>query len=159
MGFDCWSLENKFWVFRVVKIWVSKRNYRHGEVPKTRDESPTALWLLAERENQQINRGKRFKGVTFVVGKTKDGDGIGKIGTHRQFFKIFALCAILCFSVACGNTSLLYLPVFFNQAIRAAPPFFTAIFAFLISLARRNQRGAHKGPSGNGRAERLWSSW
>ncbi|CAI0476668.1 unnamed protein product [Linum tenue] len=55
-----------------------------------------------------------------------------QILSRRQFFKIFALSAIFCFSVVCGNTSLRYLPVSFNQAIGATTPFFTAIFSFLI---------------------------
>ncbi|XP_057513387.1 probable sugar phosphate/phosphate translocator At1g12500 [Actinidia eriantha] len=54
--------------------------------------------------------------------------------SRRQFFKILALSAIFCFSVVCGNTSLRYLPVSFNQAIGATTPFFTAIFAFLITF-------------------------
>ncbi|KAI7989216.1 putative sugar phosphate/phosphate translocator [Camellia lanceoleosa] len=56
-----------------------------------------------------------------------------QILSRRQFFKIFALSAIFSFSVVCGNTSLRYLPVSFNQAIGATTPFFTAIFAFLIT--------------------------
>ncbi|XP_047319818.1 probable sugar phosphate/phosphate translocator At1g12500 [Impatiens glandulifera] len=55
-----------------------------------------------------------------------------QILSRRQFMKIFALSVIFCFSVVCGNTSLRYLPVSFNQAIGATTPFFTAIFAFLI---------------------------
>ncbi|KHN09780.1 Putative sugar phosphate/phosphate translocator [Glycine soja] len=54
----------------------------------------------------------------------------------KQFFKILALSAIFCFSVVCGNTSLRYLPVSFNQAIGATTPFFTAIFAFLITCKK-----------------------
>ncbi|GFS33293.1 nucleotide-sugar transporter family protein [Actinidia rufa] len=56
--------------------------------------------------------------------------------SRRQFFKILALSAIFCFSVVCGNTSLRYLPVSFNQAIGATTPFFTAIFAFLITFKK-----------------------
>lgn len=59
-----------------------------------------------------------------------------QIVSRRQFFKIFALSAIFCFSVVCGNTSLRYLPVSFNQAIGATTPFFTAIFAFLITCKK-----------------------
>ncbi|KMZ57534.1 Nucleotide-sugar transporter family protein [Zostera marina] len=55
------------------------------------------------------------------------------IVSRKQFFKIAALSAIFCFSVVCGNTSLRYIPVSFNQAIGATTPFFTAIFAFLIT--------------------------
>ncbi|OWM71909.1 probable sugar phosphate/phosphate translocator At1g12500 [Punica granatum] len=56
--------------------------------------------------------------------------------SRRQFLKILALSAIFCFSVVCGNTSLRYIPVSFNQAIGATTPFFTAIFAFLITFKR-----------------------
>ncbi|XP_052210790.1 probable sugar phosphate/phosphate translocator At1g12500 [Diospyros lotus] len=58
--------------------------------------------------------------------------------SRRQFFKIFALSTIFCFSVVCGNTSLRYLPVSFNQAIGATTPFFTAIFAFLITCKKES---------------------
>lgn len=58
--------------------------------------------------------------------------------SRKQFFKIFALSAIFCFSVVCGNTSLRYLPVSFNQAIGATTPFFTAIFAFLITCKKES---------------------
>lgn len=56
--------------------------------------------------------------------------------SRRQFLKIFALSAIFCFSVVCGNTSLRYIPISFNQAIGATTPFFTAIFAFLITCKK-----------------------
>ncbi|PHT57991.1 putative sugar phosphate/phosphate translocator [Capsicum baccatum] len=59
-----------------------------------------------------------------------------QIHSRKQFFKIFALSAIFCFSVVCGNTSLRYLPVSFNQAIGATTPFFTAIFAFVITCKK-----------------------
>ncbi|KAL6979666.1 hypothetical protein U1Q18_021322 [Sarracenia purpurea var. burkii] len=58
--------------------------------------------------------------------------------SRRQFLKILALSAIFCFSVVCGNTSLRYLPVSFNQAIGATTPFFTAIFAFLITCKKES---------------------
>ncbi|XP_077235586.1 nucleotide-sugar transporter family protein [Tasmannia lanceolata] len=54
------------------------------------------------------------------------------IVSRKQIFKIAALSLIFCFSVVCGNTSLRYIPVSFNQAIGATTPFFTAIFSFLI---------------------------
>lgn len=60
------------------------------------------------------------------------------LSSKRQFMKIFALSAIFCFSVVCGNTSLRYLPVSFNQAIGATTPFFTAIFAFLITFKKES---------------------
>lgn len=58
--------------------------------------------------------------------------------SRKQFFKIFALSGIFCFSVVCGNTSLRYLPVSFNQAIGATTPFFTAIFAFVITCKKES---------------------
>lgn len=61
-----------------------------------------------------------------------------QIHSRKQFLKIFALSAIFCFSVVCGNTSLRYLPVSFNQAIGATTPFFTAIFAFLITCKKES---------------------
>ncbi|KAF8413067.1 hypothetical protein HHK36_001043 [Tetracentron sinense] len=60
------------------------------------------------------------------------------IVSRRQFLKIAALSAIFCFSVVCGNTSLRYLPVSFNQAIGATTPFFTAVFAFLITCKKES---------------------
>ncbi|PWA75034.1 putative sugar phosphate/phosphate translocator [Artemisia annua] len=38
--------------------------------------------------------------------------------------------------VVCGNTSLRYLPVSFNQAIGATTPFFTAVFAYVITCKK-----------------------
>ncbi|KAI3822172.1 hypothetical protein L1987_09756 [Smallanthus sonchifolius] len=61
-----------------------------------------------------------------------------QISSRKQFLKILALSAIFCFSVVCGNTSLRYLPVSFNQAIGATTPFFTAIFAFLITCKKES---------------------
>jgi len=60
------------------------------------------------------------------------------IVSRRQFLKILALSFIFSFSVVCGNTSLRYLPVSFNQAIGATTPFFTAIFAFIITCKRES---------------------
>ncbi|KAI3687498.1 hypothetical protein L1987_81195 [Smallanthus sonchifolius] len=61
-----------------------------------------------------------------------------QISSRKQFLKILALSAIFCFSVVFGNTSLRYLPVSFNQAIGATTPFFTAIFAFLITCKKES---------------------
>ncbi|KNA05982.1 hypothetical protein SOVF_185210 [Spinacia oleracea] len=55
------------------------------------------------------------------------------IQSRKQLLKIFSLSIIFCFSVVCGNSSLKYIPVSFNQAIGATTPFFTAIFAFVIT--------------------------
>ena len=43
---------------------------------------------------------------------------------------------MFCFSVVAGNISLKYLPVSFNQAVGATTPFFTAVFAYLMTLKR-----------------------
>ncbi|KAL5727925.1 hypothetical protein ACHQM5_001064 [Ranunculus cassubicifolius] len=61
-----------------------------------------------------------------------------QIVSQKQFLKIAGLSVIFCFSVVCGNTSLRYLPVSFNQAIGATTPFFTAIFAFLITCKKES---------------------
>ncbi|GAA0174639.1 hypothetical protein Leryth_007445 [Lithospermum erythrorhizon] len=58
------------------------------------------------------------------------------IKSRVQFFKISALSAIFCASVVSGNVSLRYLPVSFTQAIGATTPFFTAIFAYLMTFKR-----------------------
>ena len=55
-----------------------------------------------------------------------------------QFIKISSLGLIFCLSVVGGNISLRYLPVSFNQAIGATTPFFTAIFAYLVTLRRES---------------------
>lgn len=60
------------------------------------------------------------------------------LSSRRQILKIALLSAIFCFSVVCGNTSLRYLPVSFNQAIGATTPFFTAVFALLITCRRES---------------------
>lgn len=58
------------------------------------------------------------------------------IRSRVQFFKIAALSFIFCGSVVSGNISLRYLPVSFNQAIGATTPFFTAVFAYLMTLKK-----------------------
>ncbi|XP_057536018.1 probable sugar phosphate/phosphate translocator At3g11320 [Amaranthus tricolor] len=58
------------------------------------------------------------------------------IRSRVQFAKITALSAIFCASVVSGNISLRYLPVSFNQAVGATTPFFTAIFAYLMTFKR-----------------------
>ncbi|XP_076934745.1 putative sugar phosphate/phosphate translocator At3g11320 [Bidens hawaiensis] len=58
------------------------------------------------------------------------------IRSRVQFVKISALSFIFCASVVSGNISLRYLPVSFNQAIGATTPFFTAVFAYLITLKK-----------------------
>ncbi|KAJ7550416.1 hypothetical protein O6H91_07G099800 [Diphasiastrum complanatum] len=56
--------------------------------------------------------------------------------SRTQLLKITALSIIFCSSVVSGNISLRFLPVSFNQAIGATTPFFTAVFAYLITLRR-----------------------
>ncbi|KAL4189319.1 hypothetical protein AMTRI_Chr08g164890 [Amborella trichopoda] len=58
------------------------------------------------------------------------------IRSRIQFVKIAALSAIFCASVVSGNVSLRYLPVSFNQAIGATTPFFTAVFAYIMTVKR-----------------------
>ncbi|KAE8689605.1 putative sugar phosphate/phosphate translocator [Hibiscus syriacus] len=58
------------------------------------------------------------------------------IRSRVQFFKISALSLVFCVSVVFGNISLRYLPVSFNQAVGATTPFFTAVFAYLMTLKR-----------------------
>ncbi|KAL8143338.1 hypothetical protein V2J09_016370 [Rumex salicifolius] len=61
---------------------------------------------------------------------------IQTIRSRIQFLKISALSLIFCASVVSGNVSLKFLPVSFNQAIGATTPFFTAVFAYLITFKR-----------------------
>ncbi|KAK1373147.1 putative sugar phosphate/phosphate translocator [Heracleum sosnowskyi] len=56
--------------------------------------------------------------------------------SRPQFFKISALSLVFCGSVVSGNVSLRYLPVSFTQAIGSTTPFFTAVFAYLMTKNR-----------------------
>ncbi|GLT66965.1 hypothetical protein SLA2020_393030 [Shorea laevis] len=58
------------------------------------------------------------------------------IRSRLQLVKISALGLIFCLSVVGGNISLRYLPVSFNQAVGATTPFFTAVFAYLMTRKR-----------------------
>ncbi|XP_059667904.1 probable sugar phosphate/phosphate translocator At3g11320 [Cornus florida] len=58
------------------------------------------------------------------------------IRSRAQFTKISALSLIFCTSVVSGNVSLRYLPVSFNQAVGATTPFFTAVFAYIMTVKR-----------------------
>ncbi|XP_044467541.1 UDP-URONIC ACID TRANSPORTER 1 [Mangifera indica] len=58
------------------------------------------------------------------------------IKSKSQFFKIATLSSVFCGSVVGGNISLRYLPVSFNQAVGATTPFFTALFAYLMTFKR-----------------------
>ncbi|GLT45267.1 hypothetical protein SLA2020_191100 [Shorea laevis] len=58
------------------------------------------------------------------------------VKSRSQFLKIATLSIVFCGSVVGGNISLRYLPVSFNQAVGATTPFFTALFAYLMTLKR-----------------------
>lgn len=58
------------------------------------------------------------------------------VRSRIQLFKISALSLVFCGSVVSGNVSLRYLPVSFNQAVGATTPFFTAVFAYLMTVKR-----------------------
>lgn len=58
------------------------------------------------------------------------------IRSRVQFLKISALSLVFCASVVSGNVSLRYLPVSFTQAIGSTTPFFTAVFAFMMTAKR-----------------------
>jgi hypothetical protein len=58
--------------------------------------------------------------------------------SRLQLAKIAALSAVFCASVVSGNVSLRYLPVSFNQAVGATTPFFTAVFAYIMTLKRES---------------------
>nr|XP_043635666.1 probable sugar phosphate/phosphate translocator At3g11320 [Erigeron canadensis] len=58
------------------------------------------------------------------------------IRSRRQFLNISVLSLVFCASVVSGNVSLRYLPVSFTQAIGATTPFFTAVFAYLMTFKR-----------------------
>jgi len=56
-----------------------------------------------------------------------------RVSTASQLRKIGLLAFVFCCSIVCGNISLRYLPVSFNQAIGSTGPFFTAVMAYIIS--------------------------
>ncbi|CAI9755976.1 unnamed protein product [Fraxinus pennsylvanica] len=59
-----------------------------------------------------------------------------RIKSRPQFFRIATLSVVFCVSVVGGNISLKYLPVSFNQAVGATTPFFTALFAYFMTLKK-----------------------
>lgn len=61
---------------------------------------------------------------------------VQRIKSRSQFFRIATLSVVFCASVVGGNISLRYLPVSFNQAVGATTPFFTALFAYLMTRKR-----------------------
>ncbi|XP_065857658.1 UDP-URONIC ACID TRANSPORTER 1-like [Euphorbia lathyris] len=58
------------------------------------------------------------------------------VKSRPQLLKIATLSIVFCGSVVGGNISLRYLPVSFNQAVGATTPFFTAVFAYLMTFKR-----------------------
>ncbi|CAN0909630.1 Probable sugar phosphate/phosphate translocator At3g11320 [Linum grandiflorum] len=58
------------------------------------------------------------------------------IRSRSQFLKISCLSLVFCVSVVFGNISLRFLPVSFTQAVGATTPFFTAVFAYLMTFKR-----------------------
>ncbi|GER25842.1 nucleotide-sugar transporter family protein [Striga asiatica] len=59
-----------------------------------------------------------------------------RIKSRSQLVRIATLSVVFCGSVVGGNISLRYLPVSFNQAVGATTPFFTALFAYLMTRKR-----------------------
>jgi drug/metabolite transporter (DMT)-like permease len=60
------------------------------------------------------------------------------VRSRVQLAKISALSLVFCGSVVSGNVSLRYLPVSFNQAVGATTPFFTAVFAYIMTPKRES---------------------
>ncbi|KAE8792630.1 hypothetical protein CFC21_051869 [Triticum aestivum] len=60
------------------------------------------------------------------------------VRSRVQLAKISALSLVFCGSVVSGNVSLRYLPVSFNQAVGATTPFFTAVFAYIMTVKRES---------------------
>ncbi|KAI3732333.1 hypothetical protein L1987_63537 [Smallanthus sonchifolius] len=58
------------------------------------------------------------------------------VRSRAQFVKISVLSLVFCASVVSGNVSLKYLPVSFTQAVGATTPFFTAVFAYVMTVKR-----------------------
>jgi drug/metabolite transporter (DMT)-like permease len=54
------------------------------------------------------------------------------IRSRRHLFKVSILSIVFVISVVCGNISLRFIPVSFNQAIGATTPFFTALVIMII---------------------------
>ncbi|XAR50870.1 hypothetical protein NMG60_11005323 [Bertholletia excelsa] len=58
------------------------------------------------------------------------------VRSRMQFTKVATLSLVFCASVVSGNISLRYLPVSFIQAVGATTPFFTAVFAYIMTVKR-----------------------
>ncbi|KAF7845414.1 putative sugar phosphate/phosphate translocator [Senna tora] len=74
--------------------------------------------------------------LSYIAVSVMDVVPFQSIQSRTQLVKICGLSVVFCFSVVCGNISLKYIPVSFNQAIGATTPFFTAVFAYLVSRKR-----------------------
>ncbi|GAA0153226.1 secondary carrier transporter [Lithospermum erythrorhizon] len=61
-----------------------------------------------------------------------------RIKSRSQLLRISTLSVVFCASVVGGNISLRYLPVSFNQAVGATTPFFTAVFAYIMTLKKEH---------------------
>ncbi|EPS74176.1 hypothetical protein M569_00572, partial [Genlisea aurea] len=61
---------------------------------------------------------------------------IQRVKSRSQLLRIATLSVVFCGSVVGGNISLKFLPVSFNQAVGATTPFFTALFAYAMTLKR-----------------------
>ncbi|XP_006593524.1 probable sugar phosphate/phosphate translocator At3g11320 [Glycine max] len=53
-----------------------------------------------------------------------------------QFLKIATLSLVFCIFIVFDNVSLRYLPVSFNQAVGTTTPFFTVVFAYIMTFKR-----------------------
>ncbi|KAL9303241.1 hypothetical protein ACSQ67_020504 [Phaseolus vulgaris] len=73
--------------------------------------------------------------LSYVISVT-DMVPLQTLRSLTQFCKIVALSVVFSFSVVCGNVSLRFIPVSFNQAIGATTPFFTAVFAYAVTAKR-----------------------
>ncbi|GJR05580.1 probable sugar phosphate/phosphate translocator [Tanacetum coccineum] len=79
--------------------------------------------------------------TTITIPTTPTGEN--RHTTGKSFFTLSPsiltaaiIGACLVTILVCGNTSLRYLPVSFNQAIGATTPFFTAVFAYIITCKK-----------------------
>lgn len=73
--------------------------------------------------------------LSYVISVT-DMVPLQSLRSQKQFWKIVALSVVFSFSVVCGNVSLRFIPVSFNQAIGSTTPFFTAVFAYAVTSKR-----------------------
>nr|GMC62893.1 probable sugar phosphate/phosphate translocator At5g04160 [Ipomoea batatas] len=91
----------------------------------------TITHIFSQGGDSQIDSNQRY--VSIVLLKLVN---FQHIKSRSQFLRISTLSVVFCASVVGGNISLRYLPVSFNQAVGATTPFFTALFAYLITSKR-----------------------